>query len=58
MFDRLMRMKWTVKHVEFFFQDCKVPSIRTVLNVQDWVLMVFDLLDHAGVFDVEDPQHS
>lgn len=58
MLDRLMRVQRTVQHIEFLLQDCKVAPIRTVLNMQDRVLVVFYLLDHAGVLDIEDAQHS
>ena len=56
--DGLMRVQGTVQHIEFLLQDCKVAAIRTVLNMQDGILVVLDLLDHAGVLDVEDAQHS
>ncbi len=56
--DGLVRVHGTVEHIQFLLQDCKVSSVGTVLDVQDGVRMVFDLLDHTGVLDVENSQHS
>ena len=56
--DGLVRVHGTVEHIQFLLQDCKVSAIGTVLDVQDGVRVVFDLLDHTGVLDVENSQHS
>ena len=56
--DGLVRVHGTVKHIQFLLQDCKVPAVGTVLDVQDGVRVVFYLLDHTGVLDVENSQHS
>jgi hypothetical protein len=56
--DGLMRMERTIEHIEFFLENSKVPSIRTILNVEDRVLMMLDLLHHARVFNIEDTKHS
>ncbi len=51
-------MEGTVEHVHFLLENCEIATIRTVLNVEDWVLVMFYLLYNAGVFDIEDSQNS
>jgi hypothetical protein len=58
MLNGLMRVQGAVEHVQLLLKDSQVPAIRTVLDVHDGVLMVLDLLNNTGVFDVEDTQHS
>ena len=45
MFDGLMRVKGRVQHVEFLLQNCQESSIRTVLNMQDRVIVMFDFFN-------------
>ena len=57
-FDGLVWVHGTVEHIQFLLQNCKISSVGTVLDVQDGVRVVLYLLDHAGVLDVENSQHS
>ena len=58
MFDGLVRVHRTIKHIQFLFQDCKVSSIGTVLDMKDGVRMMFYLLDDTGVLDIEYSQYA
>jgi hypothetical protein len=51
-------MEGTVEHVHFLLENCEIATVRTVLYVEDWVLVMFYLLYNAGVFDIEDSQNS
>lgn len=58
MLDGLVGMERTIEHIQFFLKDCQVPSVGTVLYVENRVLMVLDLLNHTGILDVEDTKHA
>lgn len=58
MLDRLVGVEGTIEHIQFFLQNSQVSSIGTVLYMQNRVLMMFDLLNHTGILDVEDTKHT
>jgi hypothetical protein len=38
------------RHIKFFLKNSEVSSIKTILNVEDRALMVFDLFHNSRVF--------
>ena len=56
--DRLVGVQRRVQHVQLLLKNSQVSAIRTVLDVQDRILMVFYLFSHTSVLDIEDTQHS
>lgn len=58
MLDWLVRVERTVEHVQLLLKYCQVPTVRTILYVQDWVLVVLYLLNHARVLYIEDTQYA
>lgn len=58
MLDGLVGVERTVEHVHLLLEDCQIAAVGAVFNVEDGVLVVLYLFDHAGVLDVEDSQHS
>ncbi len=58
MLDGLVGVERTVEHVHLLLEDCQIAAVGAVFNVEDGVLVVLYLFDHAGVLDVEDSKHS
>lgn len=56
--DGLMGVERAIEHIQFFLKHSQVPTIGTVLYMEDRVLMVLDLLNHTGILDVKDTKHS
>ncbi len=44
--DRLVGVKWRVKHIELFLKHRQKPTIRAVLNVNDRIAVMFNFLNH------------
>lgn len=51
-------MQRTVEHVHLLLENSKIAAIRAVLDVKDWVLVMFYLLDDAGILDVKYSEDS
>lgn len=51
-------MERTVEHIHLLLENSKIAAIRTVLNVKNWVLVMFYLLNDAGILDVEYSENS
>lgn len=58
MLDGLVRVQRTVEHVHLLLENSKIAAIRAVLNVKNWVLVMFYLLDDAGILDVKYSEDS